>query len=312
MIPPRAHLIWFGRTLPWVHALAVRSAARRGGFERVVLHHADALEPGPGLEALRGNPRIELRRLDPAAVFAPLGLLAGPLGAIYDGLTAPAAKANVLRAALLAVEGGVYLDTDTVTVRPFDALRRAGAFCGVEHLALPFGVRRSRNPLVWALAGLKLLVRDLLRRVPGGYRAFRRLARWYPAAPNNAVLGAEPGHPFVIELLCRMVETPPSRRRVRFALGTHLLGETVQTDRDPSVVVHPPRTFYPLPPEISEHWFRVGRRPPLCEVLPAETVTVHWYASVRTAGLVPRIDPAYVRAHADRQLFSALALPYSS
>jgi len=27
---------------------------------------------------------------------------------------------------------------------------------------------------------------------------------------------------------------------------------------------------------------------------------------------VPRIDPAYVRAHADRQLFSALALPFAA
>lgn len=312
MIPPLAHLIWFGERLPWVHALAVRSAARRGGFERVVLHHADALEPGPGLEALRGNPRIELRRLNPLAIFAGLGPLAAPLAEVYAELTAPAAKANVLRAALLAVEGGVYLDADTLTVRPFDDLRRSGAFCGVEHLALPFQVRRSRSPLVWAAAGLKLLVRDLLRRVPGGYRAFRRLARWYPAAPNNAVLGAERGHPFVVELLCRMIECPRVRRRVRFALGTHLLGEAVADADRGAVALLPPETFYPLPPEISEHWFRVGRRPSLCEVLPAETVSVHWYASVRTAGLVPRIDPAYVRAHADRQLFSALALPYLS
>lgn len=312
MIPPRAHLIWFGKRLPWVHALAVRSAAERGGFARVVLHHADELESGPGPEALRGESRIELRRLDPPAIFGELGPLAGPLVEVYAELTAPAAKANVLRAALLAVEGGVYLDTDTVTVRSFEGLRRAGAFCGVEPLALPFQVRRSRSPLVWAAAGLRLLVRDLLRRWPGGYRAFRRLERWYPAAPNNAVLGAEPGHPFVVELLCRMIECPRERRRVRFALGTHLLGETVASAERGEVRLLPPETFYPLPPEISEHWFRVGRRPPLAEVLPAETVAVHWYASVRTARLVPLIDPAYVLAHADRQLFSALALPFAA
>ncbi|NMC70818.1 MAG: glycosyl transferase [Myxococcales bacterium] len=312
MIPPVAHLIWFGRRLPWAHALAAVSAARRGGFSRVVLHHADALEAGPGPEALRQEARVELRRLDPLAVFAGLGPLAAPLGEVYAELAAPAAKANVLRAAILAAEGGVYLDADTVTVRSFDELRRAGAFCGVERLALPFGVRRSRNPLVWAAAGLKLLVRDVLRRWPWGYRAFRRVARWYPAAPNNAVLGAERGHPFVVELLCRMIECPRERRRVRYALGTHLLGETVAATEGAEVVVHPPRRFYPLPPEISEHWFRVGRRPSLGEVLAPETVAVHWYASVRTARVVPRIDPAYVRAHAGRQLWSALALPFTA
>jgi len=312
MIPARAHLIWFGRRLPWAHALAAVSAARRGGFSRVVLHHADELEPGPGPEALRAEPRIEIRRLDPLAVFARLGPLAAPLGEVYAELAAPAAKANVLRAAILAAEGGVYLDADTVTVRPFDDLRRAEAFCGLERLALPFRVRRSRNPLVWAAAGVKLLVRDLLRRLPAGDRAFRRVARWYPAAPNNAVLGAERGHPFVVELLCRMIECPRERRRRRYALGTHLLGETVAEARRAEVVVHPPPRFYPLPPEISEHWFRVGRPRTLDEVLPPETVAVHWYASVRTARIVPRIDPAYVRAHAERQLFSALALPFAA
>lgn len=312
MIPGVAHLIWFGRRLPWVHALAAVSAARRGGFGRVVVHHADGLEPGPGPEALRAEARIELRRLDPLAVFAGLGPLAAPLGEVYSELEAPAAKANVLRAAILAVEGGVYLDADTVTVRPFDDLRRAGAFCGVEHLALPFEVRRSRRPLVWAAAGLKLLVRDVLRRWPRGYRAFRRVAGWYPAAPNNAVLGAERGHPFVVELLCRMIECPRERRRVRYALGTHLLGEAVAAAEGAEVAVQPPERFFPLPPEISEHWFRVGRRAALDEVLGPGTVAVHWYASVRTARLAPRIDPGYVRAHADRQLFSALALPFAA
>jgi hypothetical protein len=29
LIPPVAHFIWFGKQLPWVHALAIRSAALR-------------------------------------------------------------------------------------------------------------------------------------------------------------------------------------------------------------------------------------------------------------------------------------------
>jgi hypothetical protein len=46
-------------------------------------------------------------------------------------------------------------------------------------------------------------------------------------------------------------------------------------------------------------------------VLLPETRVVHWYASVRTRVLTSRIDPDYVRAHAGRQLFSDLALPFA-
>ena len=311
MIPGVAHFVWFGRTLPWVYALGLRSAARRGEFEKVVLHHADPLEVGEGTESLRGERRIECRRFDATTVFDALGRLATPLRRLLDELTAPAAQANVVRAAILAAEGGVYLDTDTVTVRSFRPLLDAGAFCGAERIVLPPEVVRSRNPAVWAAAGLRLAVRDVLRRVPGGHRAFGRIQDLFPAAVNNAVLASEPGHPFVLDLLRRMVELPAARRLVRFALGTHLLGDAITTTNKCKPVVHPPAVFYPLAPEISEHWFREDRRPRLEGAVAAETVSVHWYASVRTAALVPRIDPAYVRARAGRQLFSALALPFA-
>ncbi|MBI5487806.1 MAG: glycosyl transferase [Deltaproteobacteria bacterium] len=311
MIPAVAHFVWFGRRLPWVHALGLRSAARRGEFEKVVLHHADELESGEGTNSLRGEPRIECRRFDAVSAFEPLGRLAEPLRRLLDELTAPAGRANVVRVAILAAEGGVYLDTDTVTVRSFRPLLGTGAFCGQERIVLPTEVVGSWNPLVWAVAGLRLGVRDVLRRVPEGHVAFRRVERYYPAAVNNAVLGSEAGHPFVLELLRRMVELPAERRLVRFALGTHLLADAVEAANGCGPVVHPPAVFYPLAPEISEHWFRVGRRPRLGAVVAAETVSVHWYASVRTARVASRIVPGYVRAHADRQLFSALALPFA-
>jgi hypothetical protein len=75
--------------------------------------------------------------------------------------------------------------------------------------------------------------------------------------------------------------------------------------------VHPPPVFYPLGPEISRHWFDVRAAAPLARVLSPETHVVHWYGSVRTRLLTSRIDPDYVRAHAGRQLFSELALPFA-
>ena len=64
--------------------------------------------------------------------------------------------------------------------------------------------------------------------------------------------------------------------------------------------------FYPLAPEISEHWFRTVRVVRLNEVLSADTRVAHWYASVRTRPLVAQISPRYVREHRGRQLYSAL------
>ena len=311
MIPAQAHFIWFGRAFPWVNVLAIRSAWDRGGFDRVVLHHADDLSETPWWGALTSLAGFEARRLDPEALLRSTGEHGEALAALYRRLTAPAARANMARAAILWHQGGVYLDLDTVTVDTLAPLR-AGAqvFCGAERIVFPEWVTTSRDPRVWASAGLRTTARDLLRRVPGGWRGFRRVEWRYPMAVNNAVVGAEPGHPFVADLLGRMVRLPAERQLVRFALGTHLLEQAVRDTREPGLVVHLPGVFYPLGPEISEHWFRPTRRPALGEVLRHETRVVHWYASVRTRDIAPRIDPDYVRRHAGHQLFSALARPF--
>jgi hypothetical protein len=308
VIPAIAHFIWFGRSLPWVHGLAIRSAALRGGFERLILHHADDLSANPVWPELLALPGFEARPIDAAALFGPEH---GELAAIYAQLTAPAARANVLRAALLAREGGVYLDLDTITLRSLDALRREhGAFCGQERVVWPAAVTRSKSVGQHAAAFARAGVRELHRVLPHGWRHFRRIESLYPAAANNAVLAAEPGHPFARRLLDNMQRVPSSRRLVRFALGTHLLQDTLAEHREVDLAVLPPEVFYPLGPEISQHWFRVRRGVhPLDDVVTPETLVVHWYASVRTQQLIPTINPDYIRAHADRQLFSALALP---
>ena len=105
-----------------------------------------------------------------------------------------------------------------------------------------------------------------------------------------------------------MAGTPAERRRVRFALGTHLLQRTAAESLEPDVEVLPPAAFYPLGPVLAEHWFRQRRSaPPLERLVSPETLVVHWYASGRVADLVPRIDEGWIRTHRDRQLFSRLA-----
>ena len=348
-IPRVARFIWFGERFPWTNVVALRSAARAGGFERVVLHHdapVEALRASAGGDAwakLEAEGGFEAQWLDLAGLWAAVDAraagLGARLGALFGQLTAPAARANMVRAALLYTRGGVYLDTDTVTVASFEDLCEASpVFCGAEPIAWPQRVLRSRSPVLWGRAVALHGVRDVLRRVPGGRRVFPRVQGYYFSAVNNAVFAAAPGHAFVRGLLEAMVDMAPERQLKRFALGTHLLQARVAQAATDSALrgevrVYPPAYFYPLAPEISEHWFRlpgpltgglgraVGRlagggggrdmEASLAAALRPETRTVHWYASVRTKAIVPRVDPAYVRRHAHEQLFSALALPYA-
>ena len=305
MIPKVAHFIWLGRELAWVYRLSLVSAARHGGFERVLFHHDGTLD-GRLLDELAAIPRVEVKELDAMGLVEAAG--GSALVECYRELVPPAARVNVLRMALLAERGGVYLDTDTVTLRSFAPLcEQGGAFCGEERLVFP-GVRSSWLARLQPAALARMAVRDAFRRLPGGYAGFRRVERFYPTAVNNAVLGAEPGHPLVRELIARAVLLPRARRRVRYALGTHLLQAVLADSEARGVTVLPPPVFYPLGPELSEHWFRERRSVVLERALTPETLLVHWYASVRTRRHVSRIDAAFVREHAGTQLFSALAL----
>jgi mannosyltransferase OCH1-like enzyme len=284
VIPSLAHFIWLGRRLPWLNALSPKTCAAHGGFEKIVVHHTDEIEPAD-LEELRDVPRLELER--------------------------PAAKANVLRIALLSSRGGVYLDMDTVTIASLSPLRQdCAVFYGVEHLAYPGTVYRSRSPGPWLGAFARAAVRDVLRRLPEGYRTFRSISQLYPRAANNAVIGAAPGHPFLKAMLNRMLAMTPAERAVRYALGTSLLQAVAAESWQSDVVVHPPEVFYPLGPVISEHWFRERPSARLENVLDERTRVVHWYASVRTERHVERMDRAFIERHADRQLISALVKRY--
>jgi hypothetical protein len=312
MIPGIAHFIWLGRDFPWVHALAIRSCAERGGFERVVLHCSDDLSGSPWWPEVARLPGFEARPIDADRLLGAVSGHGDALRALYGRLAQPAARVNVLRAAILAVEGGVYLDIDTVTVRALDALRaRGGVFFGEEHLVFPGATRRTLRPDLQLAAAVRAGVRELCRRWPGGWRSFRTLERFYPRAANNAVLAAEPGHAFVRDLLQRMIALPPRRQLVRFALGTHLLQQAAAACTDPTVHVLPPEVFYPVAPEISDHWFRADGSARAADLLRPACVVVHWYASVRTKDIVPTLTPARVRALAGRQAFSELALPFA-
>ena len=309
-IPATAHFIWFGPTLPYAYILGVRSAAKCGGFDQVIVHHADTLELTPELSGALALESVSLRELDESVLERTPIDRSSDLVTLFRKLEQPAAKANMMRAAILANEGGVYLDTDTLTLKSFDTLRTAhSAFCGAEHIALPSTVKDSRNPLVWTRAGALMAYRDLCRRRKNGWLYFRRFEHLFPAVANNAVLAAEAAHPFTISLLNGMLDLEPSQQLVRFALGTKLLQDCVAADPEGCRVLAP-ETFFPIGPEVSQHWFRVNTAQDYSSMIFESTILIHWYASVRTKKIVPQITPQFVKDHADSLAFCRAALPF--
>jgi hypothetical protein len=307
-IPARIHFCWIGPALPWAYVFAVLSAAAQAQMDEVVLHHTDELQDTPGIKALRAAAGVRLEHVD-AKLFleqagAPLGLGAG-LAALYAGLTSPVQRADVLRAAILYVQGGIYLDLDTMTVASLRPLLAAPQFVGTEHIVWPLWVRTSRSPVVWARHLALDVLRKILRLTPGGWRGFRAVEGWYFKGVNNAIMGAEPGAALFAAYLQAMVQLPPAQQTQPYALGPHLLQTLVSGFSAAELTIHEPATFYPLAPEISEHWFRPSRAQ-LSRVLRPGTRVVHWYASVRAKRHIALIDPAYIRANCQNQLYSAL------
>ena len=311
MIPATAHFIWFGNTFPWVYTLAIKSCLARGGFEKAVLHHDQDLSGLPWWNELTALAGFEARHLDPIAVLEGAPANGPALAALYRQLEAPASRANMVRAAILATEGGVYLDTDTITVASLEPLRhRCGVFFGEEHIVFPGVVRRSHRPNILATALARTGMREVCRRMAGGWQHFRHVESTYPLAANNAVMGASSGHPFVLDLLDRMLSLPRHLQLKRFALGTHLLQTAREENSLSDVEVQSPPVFYPVGPEISEHWFRAGSSARAGDLVRPETLVVHWYASVRTKAIIPLVDRTWVKNNSHRIAFAELALPF--
>lgn len=270
MIPNNAHLVWVGGDLPWIHGLAPITAARYGGFDKVFLHHDRSLSAAARTSLLRSGPGIELREIDPVrdAEFRRLG---------------STAFSNRIRVRLLSEEGGVYLDMDTLTLSSFGSLRDSSLFCGEECVVFSEDLRASRSPCRWSRALALASARRMCRWSPGGLRLFRRMEARMERRVSNAVMGAESGHPLLLELMEAMEGRIGDPRVRPKDLGVRLLQKAVR-DRAPGSpglpVVHGQDVFFPIPPDVSAHWFRDGSKVDCLNRITDRTRCVHWYASL--------------------------------
>ncbi len=308
-IPAKLHFCWIGPGLPWAYVFGILSAVERSGIADVVLHHTDTLEDGETLRLLHSVRGVSLQKIDPRAYLLQAGRaigLADQLDQLYTALERVVMRADLLRAAILYMEGGVYLDLDTVTVASLTPLLATEVFVGSEFIVWPHHVRQSRSPFLWARHLMLDVIRKLCRRAPRGWQMFRLLENLYVRQVNNAVMGAAAHSAFFSDYLHAMAALTIGQRANRTALGPGLLQKIADEHCGRPIELHKPNVFSPLPPEVSQHWFRVTRAPGLSAVLLPETRVVHWYASVRTTHLVEQINPAYILENRHHQLYSAL------
>jgi hypothetical protein len=310
-VPLRAHFVWLGSQFPWVNLLAIRSAALRGGFSELVLHHDSDLRATPYYDELLAIPRLRLAPLCLPELLHACEPYGHELGQVFARLRTPAVRSDLVRFALLYSQGGVYLDADTVTVRELAPLcRGVTGFVGQERIVYPADVVQAGGMDAFLFGSVRSLARSALRLWPRGWLAFRRIEHLFHLAVNPAILGAAARSPFITQCIEQMLRTPRERQAVPYVIGPHLLQKTLARYQGTDVTVHPPEVFFPLAPELSTHWFRQDSGGLLSSAISERTRVVHWYASVRTRHVTPHVNPDYVRRHAGRQLFSTLALPF--
>jgi hypothetical protein len=304
VIPARLHFVWLGKSLPLFVQLAMESALRATPGARATLWH-DTLTAS-ALGRLTGRDDVELAAIDARALFGSNELDGELLARTFAELAEPAARANLVRLAVLLQHGGVYLDADTLTLRDLTPLLSLDAFCGLEHVVWPLERRYALSAYRVLGGPLRGLLRDACAQLPAGERLFAGIARHYHLAANNAVLGFTAGHPFLVHMLRKVGELGRAERLKRYRLGTHLLQESLrEVGGRHGVHELAPRWFYPLGPEISRQYFRKRHAlgAAIARIVGADTHVVHWYASLAELGAY---DEARIRAEREESVFAAL------
>jgi hypothetical protein len=289
----------------------------RGGYANVVLHGDDpTLLDDPATDDLvqREGFRFELidvDRLFAGSVCAAIGERARDrLHGLWRLLDEPAMRADLVRLAVLLREGGVYLDADAITVASALPLLESPGFAGLERIALPDNVRSSRNPTRWLQAGSLLAIRDVLSRIAVGPKLFEAMKGLYAPAVNNAIIGACPGHPTIKAALAGAAALPVEKATKLYELGPRLMQRVTENRSTDQFVLHAPEVFYPLPPEMSQHYFRRADPSVDAQLLGASTRVVHLYDSVTRRRVGKPLDATWILAQREATPFARMCEPF--
>lgn len=304
-IPNQLFFIWLGDQLPWWAEQSILTAVLKSGCMDVTVYF-DSLKMSPPEEIeLRIKKQVSDLKQDCSKLHwekvGPAHFQELPFSdpeyayTLYQKLTQPAAKSNLLRLSILYRKGGIYCDLDTLIVRPFIPLLKYRAFCGLEPVALPQSLRAKNILWQGLIGGFLLGLREIFAQLPRGYKGFRTLESLYFSAVNNAVLAAAPQNPIFFQAFKMIEEMEDLQRYKRFQLGTHLLQRVTENRSSKDIQVLDMRWFYPLGPEISNHWFRNYPSIDWKSLIFPETIVIHWYQSVEERFLKSPLGPDIFR-----------------
>jgi hypothetical protein len=315
-IPNQFHFVWDDTFFPYTAYLAIRSAAVHCKPERIFLYKTPELDGVPNFE----RTRREVRCLEPVNIDLPAWLDQSALPCKQQLLDANrflkernfhAAVADLLRALNLYLRGGIYLDTDTLTLRDMAPLRQHGGFLAEEHILVSSAVWKRNSRWRYFRTAPLTLARGLCSRFTHGVRLFQAIAPLYVHVVHNAVMGFRPRHPLMHDALVRIAERYPDRLKRYSALGPDALQDLLTENRYDDAAVLPPRCFSPLGPTMTFQYFRRHHK----RMLPAlhrwivkpDTYAIHWCSHGTMAKSVPRTDED-IRRSVDNQLFARLAM----
>lgn len=315
-IPNQFLFVWDDVFFPYPAYLAIKSVAVQCTPSRIMLLKTPQLDRVENFERLRR----EVPCLDPINIDLPGWLEEARLPCTKELLAANAflkkrgfhgSVSDLLRALKLYLDGGIYLDTDTLTLRDLAPLRAQGGFVAQEHILVSSEVYKRASPWRYLRTGPLTAARYLCSRLPFGVACFQTIAPLYVRALHNAVMGFRKGHPLLWDILLRIAENYPRRPERYPLLGPDTVQDLMAENHYPDITICPPSCFSPLGPTMTYQYFHQWRKRRVDalvrRVLGPDTRVVHWSNNATIAKSIPQNDDD-LHALADGQLFARLAL----
>lgn len=212
VIPNEYHFIFLSsgsqttkRPFSLIHYLAIASCQQVNGSGAINLYY-DREPDGPWWE--RAKPCLR-----PIQVEPPANILGRPI-------THPAHKSDVLRLQILIEKGGIYLDTDVISIRPFADLQGFNVVLGQEYgvglcnavilaragatfLQEWLSTYRSFNPKEWNTHSV-IVPQNLARKRPADVHILDHRKFFWPMywANDFAAFTTRPGSEFSSQSYC--------------------------------------------------------------------------------------------------------------
>jgi hypothetical protein len=316
-IPNQFHFVWDDNFWPYTATLAIRSTALRARPERIFLYKTPELDGVSSFEALRR----EIPCLQPVDIELGPWLEEAGLPCVQPLLEAHrflkerrfySAASDLLRALVLYLRGGIYLDTDVLTLRDMGPLRQCGAFVAEEHILVSSAIwkRHSRWRYFWTVP--LTLIRNLCSRFAYGVWVFQTISGLYTQVVHNATMGCRARHPLMRDSLLRIAERYPERPLRYSLLGPDTIQDLIIENRYDDLSILPPRCFSPLGPTMTSQYFHLWRNPQTLErlerwIVQPDTYGLHWNHNGTHSEFIPQ-DDSDLRRLEPHQLFARMAV----